>query len=91
MKHTGFDFPDYLWSNVEGKPVQNAFDKMDQMPKTSLESQAMSKALKNEGFNFVGPIIFYTFLQAVGMVSDNLTSCFRCKEIANWSEALDRI
>tara|TARA_B100000963_G_C22527096_1_gene625842 strand:+ start:1056 stop:1172 length:117 start_codon:yes stop_codon:yes gene_type:complete len=38
MKHTGFDFPDYLWSIVEGKPMQNAFDKMDQMPKTSLES-----------------------------------------------------
>jgi DNA-3-methyladenine glycosylase I len=58
----GVDFPDYLWSFVEGKPIQNAFDKMDQMPTTSPEAQAINKALKNEGFNFVGPTIVYAFM-----------------------------
>ena len=83
MKHRGVDFSEYLWSFVEGKPIQNAFDKMDQMPTISPEAQAMSKALKNEGFNFAGPTIVYAFMQAVGMVNDHLTSCFRYKEIAS--------
>ena len=56
---------------------------MDQMPTISPEAQAMSKALKNEGFNFAGPTIVYAFMQAVGMVNDHLTSCFRYKEIAS--------
>ena len=83
MKHRGVDFSEYLWSFVEGKPIQNAFDKMDQMLRTLPEARAMSKALKNEGFNFVGPTIVYAFMQAVGMVNDHLTSCFRYKEIAS--------
>ena len=57
MKYRWVDLSEYLWSFVEGKPIQHAFDKMDKMPTTLPETLAMSKALKNEGFNFVGPTI----------------------------------
>ena len=50
---------------------------MYQMPTTSPEAQAMSKALKNEGFNFVGPTIVYAFMREVGTVNEHLTNCFQ--------------
>ena len=55
---------------------------MDEVPSTSPEAEAMSRALKKEDFNFVGPTIVYAFMQAVGMVNDHLVDCFRYDECA---------
>ena len=67
----------YLWQFVDGKPIRNAWKNMEQVPATSEESDALSKDLKKRGFNFVGSTICYAFMQAVGMVNDHTTDCFR--------------
>jgi DNA-3-methyladenine glycosylase I len=74
-------FTDYLWSFVDGQPIINSWRTMDEIPTQTMESEAMSKALKKRGFNFVGPTICYAFMQAVGMVNDHTTSCFRYQEL----------
>ena len=74
-------FSQYLWSFVGGVPIVNAWTLMAQIPATSPESLAMSVDLKTRGFNFVGPTICYAFMQAVGMVNDHTTDCFRYKEV----------
>lgn len=71
----GKDFAEFLWSFVGGKPMVNHFTSMSQVPAQTPESEAMSKALKKLGFNFVGPTICYAFMQAVGMVNDHLVDC----------------
>lgn len=81
LKHRGVIFSEYLWSFVGGEPIQNGWKRMEEVPTTSPEAEAMSKALKKDGFNFVGPTIVYAFMQAVGMVNDHLISCFRYEEI----------
>ncbi|HJP52499.1 MAG TPA: DNA-3-methyladenine glycosylase I [Pseudomonadales bacterium] len=73
-------FSDYLWRFVEGKPVQNRFRKMAEIPTSTETSDLMSKTLKKAGFNFVGSTICYAFMQATGMVNDHLVSCFRHEE-----------
>tara|TARA_R110001592_G_scaffold178141_1_gene418798 strand:- start:11569 stop:12168 length:600 start_codon:yes stop_codon:yes gene_type:complete len=73
-------FADFIWSFVEGTPIQNARETMSDVPVSTRESEAMSKALKQYGFNFVGPTICYAFMQAVGMVNDHLTSCPQWQE-----------
>ena len=70
-------FGDFLWSFVGGEPVQNAWERPEQLPSETEESRAMSRALRKRGFSFVGPTICYAFMQAVGMVNDHLVSCFR--------------
>jgi len=77
MRDQGEDFSDFLWTFVDGKPVQNAWSATGQVPVTSPEAEAMSKALKKRGFKFVGPVIVYAFMQATGMVNDHLETCFR--------------
>jgi len=72
-------FSDLLWSFVNGKPLVNQWESMEQVPATSKESDAMSKALKKLGFKFTGSTICYAFMQAVGMVNDHLVNCFRYK------------
>lgn len=72
----GKDFSDFLWGFVGGEPKVNHFSSISEMPAQTPESEAMSKALKKMGFNFVGPTICYAFMQAVGMVDDHLTTCF---------------
>ena len=67
----------YLWQFVGGKPILNAWKSMEQVPATSEESDSLSKDLKKHGFNFVGSTICYAFMQAVGMVNDHTTDCFR--------------
>lgn len=74
-------FSDYLWDFVGGKPKQNAWTHLREVPVESPESQAMSKALKKAGFTFVGPTIVYAFMQAVGMVNDHTVDCFRHKQV----------
>ena len=78
-------FSNYIWSFVNGKPIQNRFRKDSDVPATSTESDAMSKDMKKRGFKFVGSTILYAHMQATGLVNDHVTSCFRhraCKEMA---------
>lgn len=74
-------FDKYIWSFVNGKPINNALENIKQVPVSTPISDAMSKDLKKRGFNFVGSTIMYAFMQATGMVNDHLTSCFRYKEV----------
>ena len=71
----------YLWRFVDWKPIQNSIDSMDKIPAKTEISDAMSKDLKKRGFSFVGSTICYAFMQAVGMVNDHITDCFRYEEI----------
>ena len=75
-------FDRYLWQFVEGQTIQNRWTTMQQLPTRSRESDAMSTGLKQRGFKFVGSTICYAFMQAVGMVNDHLTTCFRHRELA---------
>jgi DNA-3-methyladenine glycosylase I len=70
-------FDAYLWRFVGGRPVVNRFESMKDVPAKTAESDALSKDLKKRGFNFVGSTICYAMMQAVGMVNDHLTTCFR--------------
>jgi DNA-3-methyladenine glycosylase I len=70
-------FSDFLWGFVGGEPIQNRWRLLKQLPAETRESQAMSKALRERGFTFVGPTICYAFMQAVGMVNDHLVTCPR--------------
>lgn len=68
-------FSPFLWAFAGGKPIVNSPASLAVVPAQTPQSQAMSKALKREGFNFVGPTITYAFMQASGMVNDHLASC----------------
>jgi DNA-3-methyladenine glycosylase I len=70
-------FRNVIWKHVDGKPQLNQFKSKDKIPAQTAMSEALSKDLKQRGFNFCGPVISYAFAQAVGMVNDHLTSCFR--------------
>ncbi len=72
----------FLWRFVEGQPIVNAWRTLAEVPAQSSVSQALSRALKQRGFNFVGPTICYAFMQAVGMVNDHTVDCFRYGELA---------
>jgi DNA-3-methyladenine glycosylase I len=74
-------FDRYIWGFVGGKPLQNSWESLRQLPAETVESQAMSKDLKKRGFRFVGPTICYAFMQAVGMVNDHTRDCFRYQEL----------
>lgn len=73
---------DFLWQFVDGQPMHNTWRRMQQVPAQTAQSEAMSKALKKCGFTFVGPTICYAFMQAVGMVNDHTTDCFRHAELS---------
>ena len=77
MREAGEDFTQFLWSFVDGAPIQNHWASIREIPAQSAEAVAMAKALKAKGFKFCGPVIVYAFMQAVGMVNDHVTSCFR--------------
>lgn len=83
MRDEGVDFSEFLWSFVGGTPIVNQYKNIEDVPATSSESDAMSKALKKQGFKFVGSTICYAFMQAVGMVNDHTTDCFRHQECQN--------
>ena len=74
-------FDDYCWRFVDGRPRQNRWKSIKQIPTTSAESDALSKDLKQRGFGFVGSTVIYAHMQAVGMVNDHLVDCFRYKEV----------
>ena len=71
----------YLWSFVGGQPLVGRFQHLGDLPAETTESKAMSKDLKRRGFRFVGPTVCYAFMQAIGMVNDHVTSCFRFGEV----------
>lgn len=70
-------FDAYIWDFVGGQPIQNAWPTLADVPAKTPESIAMSKDLRQRGFNFVGPTICYAFMQATGMVQDHTIDCFR--------------
>ena len=74
-------FDAYIWQFVDGKPIQNSWKSLQEIPATTKESDAMSKELKKLGFTFVGSTICYAFMQAVGMVNDHTVNCFRWQEV----------
>jgi DNA-3-methyladenine glycosylase I len=74
-------FDAYLWSFVGGRPIQNRWRTMAEVPARTPESEAMSRDLLRRGFKFVGPTICYALMQAVGMVNDHLVTCPRHTEI----------
>ncbi|MEQ5835212.1 DNA-3-methyladenine glycosylase I [Marinobacter sp. NFXS9] len=71
----GQSFSEFLWSFVDYRPIQGAWRELADVPATTPEAEALSKALKKRGFTFVGPTIVYAFMQAVGMVNDHLWHC----------------
>ena len=78
-------FSRFLWDFVDGRPVQTDAKTRKDVPTETEVSRRISKALKKEGFNFVGPTIVYAFMQAVGMTNDHLTGCYRhaeCRALA---------
>ena len=74
-------FNHYIWDFVGGKPIQNAWQDISQLPAQTPLSNKISRDLKRRGFNFVGPTIVYAHMQATGMVNDHTTDCFRYAEI----------
>lgn len=73
--HGSFDA--YIWGFVEGKPIQNAWKSLKEIPPRTAVSDRISKDLKGRGFNFVGSTIIYAHMQATGMVNDHVVSCPR--------------
>lgn len=73
-------FEGYIWSFVDWKPIQHHRKSFKQVPPRTPQSDAMSKDLLKRGFKFVGSTICYAFMQAVGMVNDHTTDCFRHKQ-----------
>jgi DNA-3-methyladenine glycosylase I len=82
LEASGTGFVDHLWSFVGGKPIQNRFERMGELPAETAQSKAMSKDLKARGFRFVGPTILYAFMQSAGLVNDHQLDCYRYAEVA---------
>jgi len=82
VQQTVGSFSDYIWSFVEGRPIQNRWKSMRQVPATSRISDELSRDLKKRGFTFVGSTIMYAHMQATGMVNDHTTDCFRHRDCA---------
>jgi len=78
-------FNTYIWQFVDGKPLQNSWKSLREIPAITKESDAMSKELKKRGFTFVGSTICYAFMQAVGMVNDHTVDCFRWQEVKSFA------
>jgi DNA-3-methyladenine glycosylase I len=78
-------FDDFLWKFVEGQPIVNRHGSLKDIPVETKQSVALSKALRQAGFTFVGPTIVYAFMQASGMVNDHLVSCFRHQDVLRLS------
>ncbi len=78
-------FDAYLWPFVGGLPFQNKWHALSEIPAETKESRALSKDLKKRGFNFVGPTIVYSMMQAVGLVNDHLVNCFCYERVQNGS------
>ena len=73
-------FSDYIWDFVDGRPIQNQWSSLAEVPATTPLSDTISKDMKRRGFTFVGSTIIYAHMQATGMVNDHTTDCFRYSE-----------
>lgn len=82
LGEAGTSLVEHLWTFVGGRPRQNAFERMGELPAETSESATMSKDLKRRGFRFIGPTVCYSFMQATGMVNDHTIDCFRHTEVA---------
>ncbi len=91
MEEAGEAFAPFLWSFVGGRPIVNQWRKMSDIPVSTPESEAMSKALKKRGFNFVGPTICYAFMQATGLVMDHTQDCHCYDECHSLASGFDRL
>ena len=80
QKETG-SFDAYLWDFVGGRPRQNRWADLEELPARTPESDALSADLKSRGFSFVGSTICYALMQAVGVVNDHLVGCFRHRQL----------
>jgi len=74
-------FDKYIWRFVGGKPIKHKFKSLAEIPATTRESDAASKDLRQRGFKFIGSTICYAFMQAIGMVNDHTTNCFRYNQV----------
>ena len=74
-------FDKFIWNFVDGNPINNFFEHLSEIPANSELSDTISKAMKKRGFKFIGTTIIYSYLQAIGIVNDHLTYCFRYDEI----------
>ncbi|MBA3722366.1 MAG: DNA-3-methyladenine glycosylase I [Parachlamydiaceae bacterium] len=74
-------FDRYIWQFVGGKPIVNQWKTIKDIPSETKESQALSKDLKKKGFTFVGPVVMYAHMQAMGLVNDHTVECFCFKSI----------
>ena len=81
LKETEGSCDRFLWDFVDGTPIVNRWRSLAEVPAETAQSKALSKALKARGFRFVGPTICYAFMQAVGMVNDHTTDCFRYRQV----------
>jgi len=81
MQEAGEDFADFAWGIAGNKPLRNGWTSTAQVPAQTESSVAMSKALKQRGFKFVGPVIVYAWMQATGMVNDHVQGCFRYRKV----------
>ncbi len=75
MAENGEDFATYMWNFVDGKPIQNTWTSISDVPAKTELSETIARDLKKRGFKFCGPVIVYAFMQAVGMVNDHTTDC----------------
>ena len=81
LRDAGGTLDGVLWDFVDGEPRRNGWRTLADIPAQTDESRSMSKELKRRGFRFVGPTVCYALMQAVGMVNDHVTSCFRYAEV----------
>ncbi|HZZ33412.1 MAG TPA: DNA-3-methyladenine glycosylase I [Phenylobacterium sp.] len=86
MRDAGEDFSEFCWDFVDGKPLQTGAASIADVPAQTPLAVDVSKALKAKGFKFVGPVIVYAWMQAVGMVNDHLTCCFRHDQVQTGSQ-----
>lgn len=82
LREKGSSLHEFMWGFVDGKPIVNHWKATAQIPASTAESDAISKAMKNAGFTFFGTTICYAHMQAVGMVNDHLIACFRYRALA---------
>ena len=83
-------FDRYIWQFVDGQPLQNSWSGLSDLPASTALSDVMSKALRKAGFRFVGSTICYSYMQAVGMVNDHITTCFRWEEVRQLTASMSQ-
>ncbi|MBY9009716.1 MAG: DNA-3-methyladenine glycosylase I [Candidatus Lokiarchaeota archaeon] len=76
-------FNKYIWDFVDNKSVHNSWKKLEDLPSNTELSNRISKDMKKRGFKFIGTTIIYSFLQAIGVINDHTTNCFRYSELIN--------